>query len=85
MLLSVLQRDLMASWAPYMPSLPTYLTGLWPRPSAILEIAIDSERNILYTRSQNSSIQACTGLLHGALNLHYGMFIEKLLKSLSCM
>jgi hypothetical protein len=56
----VVQRDLTSSWAPYLPSLPTYLSGLWPRPSAILEIAIDSERNILYTRSQNSSIQVGT-------------------------
>lgn len=53
----VLQKDLTSSWTPYLPSLPSYFNSLLPRPSPILEIAIDSERNILYTRSQNSSIQ----------------------------
>lgn len=51
------QKDLTSSWTPYLPSLPSYFNSLLPRPSPILEIAIDSERNILYTRSQNSSIQ----------------------------
>ncbi|CAL8471349.1 g10891 [Coccomyxa elongata] len=51
------KKDLTSSWMPYLPSLPSYFNSLLPRPSPILEIAIDAERNILYTRSQNSSIQ----------------------------
>lgn len=53
----IAQKDLTSSWTPYLPSLPSYFNSFLPRPSPILEIAIDSERNILYTRSQNSSIQ----------------------------
>ena len=48
------QKDHTAGWAPYLPSA---LSGLWARPSPILQIAVDPHRNILYTRAQNSSIQ----------------------------
>ena len=53
------QKDHTAGWAPYLPSLPGALSGLWARPSPILEIAVDLERNILYTRAQSSALQVC--------------------------
>lgn len=73
--LCVAQKDLTSSWTPYLPSLPSYFNSLLPRPSPILEIAVDAERHILYTRSQTSiqvgrlGIQTLRNKLFGASQL----------------
>ena len=36
--------------------LPSFLPSLWQRPSPLVEVLIDAERQILYTRSQSSAI-----------------------------
>ena len=38
--------------------LPSFVQGLWGVPSAIVEVAIDAERGILYARHQNSLLEA---------------------------
>ena len=37
--------------------LPSFLPALFPRPGALLQLAVDAERHILYARSQTSGIQ----------------------------
>lgn len=48
------QRDANTGWSSLYPS---FWSSLFAKPSPILEIAVDTDRNILYTRSENSSIQ----------------------------
>ena len=49
-----MQRDANTGWSSLYPS---FWSGFFAKPSPILEIAVDTGRNILYTRSENSSIQ----------------------------
>ena len=49
-----LQRDLSRGVSAYLPG---FVPRMWHKPSPILDIVIDNDRHILYTRSQNSSIQ----------------------------
>ena len=49
-----MQRDANSGWSSLYPS---FWSGLFAKPSPILEMAVDTDRNILYTRSENSSIQ----------------------------
>ncbi len=49
-----MQRDANTGWSSLYPS---FWSSLFAKPSPILEIAVDTDRNILYTRSKNSSIQ----------------------------
>lgn len=37
--------------------LPSFLPALFPRPGALLQLVVDTERHILYARSQTSGIQ----------------------------
>ena len=49
-----MQRDANSGWSSMYPS---FWSGLFAKPSPVLEVAVDADRNILYTRSENSSIQ----------------------------
>ena len=52
----VVQRDVTAGLSVYLPS---FLPKLWQRPSAVVELALDSWRHILYLRLQGGAIQVC--------------------------
>ena len=58
-----MQVDHSSGFSAYLPS---FLPALWQKPSPILEIALDSHRHILYTRSQRSSIEVKESVIeHG--------------------
>lgn len=53
-----MQRDANSGWSSLYPS---FWSGFFAKPSPILEMTVDTDRNILYTRSENSSLQVRSG------------------------
>lgn len=58
-----LQVDHSSGFSAYLPS---FVPALWQKPSPILELAFDKERQILYTRSQKSSIEVSLRIYNAA-------------------
>ncbi len=53
-----MQRDANSGWSSLYPS---FWSGFFAKPSPTLEMTVDTDRNILYTRSENSFLQVRSG------------------------
>ena len=61
---SCAQRDASSGWSSLYPS---FWSSFFAKPSPILEMAVDADRGILYTRSENSALQV-TPVLQQQMN-----------------
>ena len=60
------QRDASSGWSSLYPS---FWSSIFAKPSPILEMTVDADRGILYTRSENSALQV-TPMLQQEMKPH---------------